>query len=101
MSEIIAKAAKIAFFGIIIAVFVSFLATVLTTAIDIGDSLTVLTNVPVEISDALLTGRRLANNFIPPHAFNACITIWFTGSAAMIANYALITVGGKIAGISS
>lgn len=98
MGELISKAAKIAQLavvtlavgGVIVAIITAF--TVIAGEFAFGEGLE-------DISEWLLFGREIANNFIPAKAFNACIALWFTGSSALLGDYLVTIIGGKISGI--
>ena len=97
MSEIIAKAGKIACIAVVMA-FILIALTSLTAVITQAVNAAGFGSLGLEITNALVAGRRIANNFIPATLFNVCIDFWLTGSAFLLANYAVTVIGGKIAG---
>ena len=97
MGEVLSKIGKIAQFVIVTALVAAFFVSAVNiiTAIladsDLGQFDYVITNY-------LRYGRELANNFIPAKAFNGCIALWFLGSSALIGDYLVTVIGGKISG---
>lgn len=98
MSSIIDKATKIAFYVTIVLFIVAFFAEALILISNAINSFG-FSSALSSVSEYIILGRQLANNFIPAQIFNAAIAIWFLGSATLIADYLIVIIGGKIASV--
>lgn len=98
MSEIIAKVAKIAQLVVVAGFVAIFIWGALMSLGSVLDEYG-LGSIEAEVTGWLLTGRELANNFIPAESFNACIGLWIAGSSLLLADYIVTIIGGKLANL--